>query len=406
MYKITKLGLGATFLSLCSFLSHAYEMGVQPSDFIDPNLAHVHFDFEKNHEKMTALSIYCLENENKLSDNLKDKHKVCSKRSVDNEDLDKFITSKINSEDVSSYVPLLEHVRWPDDPTRMLFNKRSMAKFGALIKGVPPASYGSCHNRAEEGTFSITVDGLLCNSHYGRLQFFHAMAEKNGEPALTTRAKIEEWLKFTYLVATGGQREDENYCVFWKDNKDFPNLSMIMYENSFIENGWCEDRGKWRKFVPFIHPFPAWNVGTTFNLICEGPIISKSCDFYSTNPDTTKLIALGAILHLIQDSYSNSHTNRGNSKPEAKVLCNPITAFNSYTDQDSKKHTISDKWPAFDSGCNQIGTIDPITASTLAIWYVHNNRPVGEFETFIAHVFGNPPSVESKAGTGQGYERN
>lgn len=403
--KIIKWIGVASFL-VYSMSLYAYEMGSRPSDLNNSNLLHVHFDFEKNHEKMTALALYCLDTENKLTEDLNNSHKICSTRTLDGINLDKFITEKASSSDVGNYVPLIEHVRWPDDPTRMLSNKRSISKFGTLIKGVPPEAYGSCKKRAKEGEFRITEDGLLCNSHYGKLQFLHAMAEKNGEPASKTRSRMEEWLKFSFMVATSRQELNDNYCTFWKQNQEYPNLSNIMYEPSFSENKWCEERGQWRKYVPFIHPFPAWNVGTSFNLVCKGPLVSDTCNFYSSDPSVIRLIALGSILHMIQDSYSNSHVNRGSSGPEAKVICNPIAGFNGYFDQDSNKHTISDKWPSFDSSCNGDGTIDPITASTLAIWHVYKKSPLSEFQKLIDNILGEPSMKDSVAGAGAGYEKD
>jgi hypothetical protein len=42
---------------------------------------------------------------------------------------------------------------------------------------------------------------LLHRSHFGDLQFMHAMATKDGEPAETTRRKILMWAEFSWRTA-------------------------------------------------------------------------------------------------------------------------------------------------------------------------------------------------------------
>lgn len=381
-------------------------MGPRSSDLNDPDLLRADPRFEKNHEKLTALALHCLANKNLLDSDLTQSYKVCDFRTVKLSELNEFVKKNKLSPDIGRYMQLIEHVRWPDDPTRLLEGEKSVSDLEKPTKDTASEGFSSCHSRAKEGEYSIAADGLLCNSHYGRLQFLHSMAEKNGELSSTTRSRMDEWIEFAYLVATSKIKVSNNYCAFWKDNEVFPKLSKIMYESSLKDNKLCEDREIWRNFLPFVKTYPAWSVGTIFNLECKGILFSDLCNAYNSDEKVIRLIALGSIIHMIQDSYSNSHTDRGSKKPEAKVICKSIKSFNGYSNQDPVTHAISDKWPSFDSSCDGSGTIDPITATAMAVWHVHNNTPFDKFREFIGGVFGELSVADTRASAGSAYKRN
>src|SRR5437868_4987333 len=73
--------------------------------------------------------------------------------------------------------------RWPDDPTRMLDSGSGTVRFGLNF-------LNHCRRALSRGA-AIDQVGMVCSSHYGRLQFFHsqATAEDRSDPAVT-RAKI------------------------------------------------------------------------------------------------------------------------------------------------------------------------------------------------------------------------
>ena len=116
-----------------------------------------------------------------------------------------------------------------------------------------------------------------------------------------------------------------------------------------------------------------------------------------------RMSALGSILHLIQDSYSKSHTNRGGSETHPEVVCNEVEKFWSYRDQDAALHGESDKWPSFDSSCqttNSDKTLDPITAAAQLIWLHANSTDTSmTVNDLINSVYGEiPEGVPSSSG--------
>jgi hypothetical protein len=120
-----------------------------------------------------------------------------------------------------------------------------------------------------------------------------------------------------------------------------------------------------------------------------------------------RLAALGSLFHLIQDSYSGSHTSRGvfeqNEQVHAKINCLPIKQFSTYKGQNEKAHSNADKGNvSFSSTCTDSNDVhDPILSGAIALWYLSNEDAsfdhAGLIEYLQKHVFATPYSDFSDA---------
>jgi hypothetical protein len=177
---------------------------------------------------------------------------------------------------------------WNDDPENIVFSDG-------------PTAYGD--NRLQWGVIMIQKwiarerYPLLLRSHYGDLQFFHAMACTDGEQPTETLEKILSWAKFTYAVGT-------------RPNLIDAPMSIMTGQD-----------------VGHVGRFFADSDHTVRTLFCHN--IDKDFDVSSVQQR-----AIGSLLHMIQDSFVDSHVAR-NSLWQ-------IVEFHSYTHQDTRKHLKQD----------------------------------------------------------------
>ena len=82
-------------------------------------------------------------------------------------------------------------VRWPDDPTRQI----SATGLGKIAVNLGAER---CKKHVGPGK---PFGGLMCNSHYGALQFLHAMRPTAGEAPSETRAKILGWTRAAFALS-------------------------------------------------------------------------------------------------------------------------------------------------------------------------------------------------------------
>lgn len=171
-------------------------------------------------------------------------------------------------------------------------------------------------------------DGLICVPHHGELQFLHVQASSINEPATKTYNKIKDWASFLYQVASGAYADtklNEPYCEYFKGDGAFKK-AMLPSQYSVP----CNDE-KTEK----------WKLTTLFNMTCKTPLPSSwRCKEWTglAHYDKARIQAAGALLHLIQDSYSQSHTERGSCVVQddevvAKVECVAPTMFTTYKGQ-------------------------------------------------------------------------
>tara|TARA_R110001599_G_scaffold350254_2_gene580035 strand:+ start:18998 stop:20260 length:1263 start_codon:yes stop_codon:yes gene_type:complete len=411
------------FLLLPTY-SFCYEIGSNYTDLQKPEFDNHSFGYERNHERMTALALKCLYDHNLNNNEIENKPIKCQNFSPDKETYSIFTDALTSDNQLINYLDLVNHVRWSDDPTRMLISKKTSVKFGALLGAdkVKAEKLGivACSKRANEGEFNLLNHGMLCNSHYGKLQFLHSMAEKRGEEHKDTYSKIVQWsqwslemLKSEEVKSEDRHGRNQNYCDYWESSPD-KELAQAMTPNLIRSAELCDDT---RWFFGFFG-HPEWLLSTIFNFTCDGSLSSKECTIFKNNNDHTQKAALGSILHMIQDSYSSSHANRGNELSDPQVNCSEIQSFYSYGLQNHDSHTVSDKWPTFSDECHSIETMDPVTASAQAIWISHkvmnkpdnkfkehNNKYNSDFDSLIKSVFGKQPLPNIFADAGKAYAK-
>lgn len=283
--------------------------------------------------------------------------------------------------------------RWPDDPTRMLDRDPSKIRFGIHL-------YAICDRALARGS-AIDQVGLLCSSHFGRLQFMHAQATSEDRDDSETRSKILAWATFAYRAATDAEFRATDYCKAVAGVPDQSLRAALTLSDVSI----CETRSS-RFLGIFPRTYKGWTVATLFSLSCPNPLQEKVCweRTGSYGDETARIAAKGALLHLVQDSFSQSHVARvpaGGTAPgargpyTARVVCERPAVYYNYVTQNRSSpddngaikddpHGAADGRPELDSSCLAPGrkVDDIITASAIVLYYLdHPDQQA--FETYL-----------------------
>lgn len=285
---------------------------------------------------------------------------------------------------------LAEAVKWPDDPTGEIAG-RTIAKFALKMSGKCEKHYSGGVN-----------NGLLCSSHYGPLQFWHAMASSPEESTAETQRKMLAWAEFLYDVAAGEADLKRNYCDYWQAQRGQAGKGELA--KALVPDGYfvCTKSG------------PPWTISTLFSMKCKNPFSSKDCT-ESLDPRAARVRALGALLHMVQDSYAQGHAGRGSCETTAetkqvtsKFECLPIKQFYTYSAQDKRKHAQADAPPQPGPSCAGASTIvdDPILASANALWFVQQKKGAAALTEYLTErVFPLSEDHELKAGAGDCFAK-
>ncbi len=222
---------------------------------------------------------------------------------------------------------LIKGVRWNDDPL-------GMATERPLIW---LASYKhSCLSRQK-----IAPDwDLLYRTHCGDMQFLHAMASSSRECAGDTISKILMWTEFAYQVASG---KISKHWRFRSMSKFLEPESAKLFSSLLTMNG--KRRTLWHPEILFTR--------VCTRVLSRGVIIpgrrpteSKCIDTKdSSSPQLIQDIALGSLIHVLQDSFSGSHVLRENSKQLGSSMVigvGKIIQFGNYRIQNSDLHEKAD----------------------------------------------------------------
>ena len=203
----------------------------------------------------------------------------------------------LNVDAVRENQVLLYGVRWPDDPPFALnraapprvagcdpkITLRSTAQpkcWKGLFSDADKTARQRIGTRPGQPAFG-PGEYLLYRSHFGDLQFFHAMAAYEGEPASETLQRMKMGARFLWGIATKTTRTDQ-----------------------FIRESSGADMQRY---------FPGDITPT--NLFATGIVeVRKDLD----------KVALGALLHMVQDSFSQAHANRS---VESGAACDKIPRF-------------------------------------------------------------------------------
>lgn len=262
--------------------------------------------------------------------------------------------------------------RWNDDPPFRMKSGPSACKCEQTIRANTQPScwyvlFKDGEKKAATGKLFGPGYAMLYRVHFGDLQFLHAMASQDGEAPEETRAKIMMWAEFTWGLAT----------------------------QTLARDRYIRDLG-----VPGIGAyFPGDQSATIlFSLGYPG--------FQNSNISE---VALGSLLHMVQDSFSNSHVTRadplGGECDGMPGVLQPgmIRQFLSYGRQDHKKHNAADDEKAIELHRTETTPCAVDVCHTLiALWARKASWPAAK--KYFDVVFALHPSVVV-AGPGEGFEQ-
>lgn len=253
---------------------------------------------------------------------------------------------------------------WPDDPVREIAPP-TIARYGwAISRG--------CARRIEREGRGLDRAGLMCGSHFGDLQYLHAMRSTADENPDDTRAKMKAWASLTYRVALGDIPAEIPYCGAFahhaqKIAADFEPANCAASSINGL-------------------PLSGWSLGTLFSIRCGNVFTGRWCRVVEPEVSVGHT-ARGALLHMIQDSFSQSHAQRGPVRLEtfeSVMECLPARDFYHYNSDSSEAHKAADQPPRLGAACNTEAVIkDAVTASAVAIWMLEHQRPASEFLSYF-----------------------
>ncbi|MFN2260041.1 MAG: hypothetical protein ABR601_09425 [Parasphingopyxis sp.] len=229
--------------------------------------------------------------------------------------------------------------RWSDDPERMLRGA------GAIRFGL---GYLSCGSRVRN-RHGIDQVGLLCSMHGGQLSFAQAMRSRTDESYAETLAAILDWAGFNYQVARGDVSYQRNFCSYLEERGGPASAALL---DGFQSCGEGEEGDG------------GWTVATLFVQHCSN-LISGCREAHGDEARREmRAAALGALLHLIQDSFAQGHVRRtGTGEPfESRITCLPALEFLDIALQ--HRHADGDRLQILDESCADPATRlvdDPIT---------------------------------------------
>ena len=176
---------------------------------------------------------------------------------------------------------------------------------------------------------------LYYRSHCGNLQFLHAMASHKNEPAIVTKNAILAWIEYCYKIAI-----DNNNDIF-----ELMKLKLEEIDGKLSDNG----ADMIRERVKATEQRIGWSASGIFNFKCDRIfkiswriLLLEFTDLdcpdkgHEYGPREVRNIALGSMLHTIQDSYSKGHVFRSKEG---------IRQFGLYSSQKAKCHLKADAGP-------------------------------------------------------------
>jgi hypothetical protein len=279
---------------------------------------------------------------------------------------------------------LIAGVRWNDNPRFELTESTG----GAQKNCVGPSIYlpdnaicwGKLFYDANKGAKKGKVyDGnsghaLLYRVHFGDMQFLHAMASRDGEPASETKAKIMAWAEFSYKVA---RREIKYSDYLYKCG--IPEIEKLFSK----KRGWT------------VQMLLTWDDPTYQPRRVKGELQDEAfLDF-----------AFGTLLHMIEDSFSKSHVSRnppgGNKCERVPNYDQPgkIITFHAFAKQKASEHGKEDNDEAFHNNLFRYPSLNVVEVGKVFRDYRENNQPWDKLKDYLECVF-DLEDPDAKAGPG------
>jgi hypothetical protein len=273
---------------------------------------------------------------------------------------------------------LLYGVRWPDDPPFTLDANKPPAIPNCdpsitLRSTAQPKCWLALFNDAGKKSKTILAKKpgvpafgpgyyILYRSHYGDLQFFHAMAANDGERAADTQRRLKMWAQFLWGIA----------------------LRQVPTDKPIRTLGFEELKTY----------FPGEMTAT--NLFATGIVGVRN--------DLDK-VALGALLHMLQDSFSQAHADRapepGGQCEQSPRFAKPgkVTQFYSYANQTGSAHDEQDTFKSLAKHTEQISpNVVQVSRDFITLWT--EKAPWEQASKFFDCVF-DLQNPEALAGPGR-----
>lgn len=213
---------------------------------------------------------------------------------------------------------VLAGVRWNDDPPFRISATQGRGTTCKTVQTIRFQTQPYCwyqlfsdaeKNAAKGAVFGATKkSAMLYRTHFGDLQFLHAMGSRNGEAATETQRSILGWAEFNWRIMLGELGLESQ-------------LKAIDNETVRTHFGYSD-----------------WYVQDLYTLGAPN-LRSKISD-----------VAFGSILHTLEDSFAEGHVERSAALPSqrcgvgAQSMPAPgeIVEFHSYTQQDHDLHAAAD----------------------------------------------------------------
>jgi hypothetical protein len=275
-------------------------------------------------------------------------HELLTKRSISIANLPEITDKKQTA--------ILRGAYWNDDPSRLIWKPDDEKP---SIGGTWFQYFRNARESIGYGRYYILTDihdplTLTARSHFGDLQFLHSMAHRDNEAAKHTLMKIMRWARFTYEVALG-------------------------------------------------HIPPNMQLSNIDSLLSQFTGISTVSDLFNNNNTDIPDVALGSLLHLIQDSYAAGHVERksGSEPGFSKGL---IVSFHSYRNQIVSCHSADDDLPVdLEEDCQLTGK-DPITIGAKIIKFAYEKKSWLEVERFLLYTVFPLENPEKDSSPGPEYK--
>lgn len=291
-----KIILNLIFTFIITGVNYSYAFKLDPSSKPDSSNIYVKKLFEPIHENLTVYAI----NSAIISEQLKK---------------DKDFLSEI-----------IKGVRWNDDPLSMARKK-------------PQDFYIYYKDSCRKGNEIDPSWDMLYRTHCGDMQFLHAMASKKNETAGDTSELMLMWAEFSYRVAAGDIDKDLRFrSVGTKLGKRSAKLfNYVMTYNGRVRMEWQPE---------FLFTLDCTRGLSPSEIFSGGRATKSKCKDNNNkfSSETIQNIALGSLLHLLQDSFSGSHVLReGNTIGISHVSgAGKIIRFGIYNTQNESIHGKAD----------------------------------------------------------------
>jgi hypothetical protein len=217
--------------------------------------------------------------------------------------------------------PVIAGVRWDDDPPFRLDageGESTTCKVNETIRfTTQPRCWYDLFKAAKRSAMAgklpsaLTHAPLVARSHFGDLQFLHAMGSQDGETAAETQRRVLMWLEFAWRTSSGEYGLDTRLAE----------VKIVGFDEFFGKSGW-----------------------TVQDLFTAGNPVLRT---------RLREVAFGSVLHTVEDSFPEGHVQREEVSPGAcesvpQYSAPPrILEFHSYGHQDEEKHKEMDSRKSF-----------------------------------------------------------